>query len=747
MCTAATDVRVLMKRSMIVGRPEPSEPALAPAGQPAPDPAGRVFRWLTVLPALLAASWLLVGLPLLLAGWFRPLLMLALAVPVAVLSGLVAWRLMPGSRAGPATAGGQSATAGGQSATAGGQSATAGGQSATAGGQSARTPWWPVPAVLAVAGAFGIDQFAYRSQQIIVGRDPGSYLQFGNWIARHGSLPIPDDLAAFGAPFRLLSFFSSAFDPVGHSLAPQFMAGEPMAVAAGFWAGGVGAAVAVNAVIGAGGILVTGGLAGRLAGPRWAPLAALALAVTLPEQYTSRSAFSEPLAQVLFLGGLCLVVDSLGQDGAAARWLAILAGLAIGLTLVVRIDGISDLLPLIPYCGLLFLQRRPQAVPLVVATAVGVAYGVVDGLVLTRPYLKMEEGSLVPVVLIGFALAAGTALVLIVRWDRGLAAPGGIWPAVAAAAPVIIAAGLFLRPYVQTVHGPAGSSTASTITAFQRADHLPIQPTRLYYEISLHWVFWYAGGPAVVLATIGAAVLARRCLQGRAPDWTLPLLCLGWVITSVLLRPGIVPDQPWASRRLVPGVLPGFVVLAVWAVAWVTDRLRGQDALLRGAAAAVLSVALVMPGAQTSFGFGVRRGGPLGVRVIAAGPDMRLTYQGEIRAVRQLCAALPARGSVLLLGNPTVGQLEEVVRGMCGLPSASLALPHHRGLPQVLRDIRRTGRQPVLLAASRADLAGLGGTPRQIMDLKSRSDEHTLTTPPTTTSALSITVWMVLPAA
>ena len=32
--------------------------------------------------------------------------------------------------------------------------------------------------------------------------------------------------------------------------------------------------------------------------------------------------------------------------------------------------------------------------------------------------------------------------------------------------------------------------------------------------------------------------------------------------------PAITPDQPWASRRLVPAVLPGFILLAVWALSW-----------------------------------------------------------------------------------------------------------------------------------------------------------------------------------
>jgi len=113
-------------------------------------------------------------------------------------------------------------------------------------------------------------------------------------------------------------------------------------------------------VLGAAAVLTFGGLAARLAGPRWAPLAALVLALSLPEQYTSRSAFSEPLAQILFLGGLCLVIDSLSADGAAARVMAGLGGLALGLTILVRIDGISDILLVVPYGGLLVARRQPQ---------------------------------------------------------------------------------------------------------------------------------------------------------------------------------------------------------------------------------------------------------------------------------------------------------------------------------------------------------------------------------------------------
>ena len=309
-----------------------------PAPGPAPGPggdrparvspaAGRLLGRLSVLPALLVMAWLLAGLPLLMLGRFTLPLMLAVSLPLAAALLAVGLRSIPGREGAPGRAG---------------------------------APWWAVAGVIAVAAGFGAEQLIYHSEQIIVLRDPASYVQFAAWIARHGSLPIPQSRAAFGGP-HLLTFASPAFYQVGGSIVPQFMAGLPMALAGAFWAGGVSAAVLVAPVLGAAAVLTFGGLAARLAGPRWALLAVLALALTLPEQYTSRASFSEPLAQILFFGGLSLVIDSLAAGGTAARVCAGLGGLALGLTILVRIDGISEILPVIPYAGLLLIRRRPQA--------------------------------------------------------------------------------------------------------------------------------------------------------------------------------------------------------------------------------------------------------------------------------------------------------------------------------------------------------------------------------------------------
>jgi len=695
----------------------PAVEAVAGSGSAA-DWAGRTFRQLTVLPTLLAMAWLLAGLPLLLIGHFTPLLMALIAGPLAVVMVILGFRWISG----PAQ-----------------------GLLAARGAAAARTPWWVIIALVAVAVAFGLDQLAYHSQQIIVNRDPASYSQFAIWIAKHGSLPIPADGAAFGGYSNAIFFNSPAFYQVGHTLVPQFMAGEPMTIAPAYWLGGLNAVTAMGALLGACGVLVAGGLVGRLVGPRWAPLGALILALTLPEQYTSRSNFSEPLAQILFLGGLCLIVDSFSRDDGVRSKLAALGGLALGLTLLARIDGASDLVPLIPYCGLLVLGRARQAWPMAGGLIVGGLYGLVDGMVLSLPYLRTIKGSLLPLALLGVLVLVVTAVAVRRRWDAGVPQlRTNRLPNAAAAAACLVTLGLVIRPYVQTVRAPVPAASAAAISFWQRADHLPIQPDRQYYEISLHWVFWYLGVPAVVLATAGAALLARRCLRGDAPAWTLPLISFAWIIVSVLYRPGITPDQPWASRRLVPGVLPGLILLALWALSWLVGWLRrqGANAVLRGFVVAVLAGALTIPAAVTSWGLSLRSGGPVGVRVVAHGLGDTVTFGGELAAVEKLCAAIPYDSSVLI--TATAGHaFAQVVRGDCGVPTAILNDPTPKKVHVLVAGIRRAGRRPVLLGAAGGFLTGYGGgTPVHVLSLRMNGDPHTFVTAPQRPLPMNFDIWM-----
>ena len=690
------------------------------------DPGNRaalLLARLSILPALILTGWLIVGLPLLLADVFTPVLMLVLSIPVMAVLGYAGWRALAG---------------------------WPGGQAPRLPGGSA--PWWSVIAVIAIAVAFGVDQMIFHSQFIIITRDPASYIQFGAWISGHGSLPIPQDNAAFGFSHGV-SFQSAAYYQVGRTVVPQFMAGLPMVLAGGFWIHGATAAAAMAPILGACALLTFGGLVARLVGPRWAPLATLALAVALPLQFTSRSTYSEPLAAILFLGGLCLVVDCLAADGRAGRILAGTAGLALGLTFLVRLDGASDILPVIPFCGLLFVASRSRAVPMIVGFVAGAGYGLLDGIVLTWPYLQQNMVSVAPLTKIVLIVTALTVVAVIVVKARPARLP---WlprlprwaPYALAALPVVVVAAFVARPYLQITRARSPSSFQATIAAYQLAENQPIDPSRQYYEISLHWVFWYIGIPAVILGTAGAVVLIFRCVRRGAPAWTLPLLVFSWSIVTTLYRPAITPDQPWASRRLVPAVLPGFLLLAVWAIRWVTGWLRAQGAakVLRGGVVGVCAAALIVPATITTFGLSLHTGGQGGVRLTADGLGLKTTYSGEIAAVNGMCAAMPKDGAVVFIdGGVTRNgtQLLEVVRGMCGLPAAIATSSQAQRVDKLIYDIRRSGRQPVLLAGFGRALARYG-PPRRIMALHTARDGETLTVPPMQTAPFNLAVWMTV---
>src|SRR5439155_26528702 len=100
-----------------------------------------------------------------------------------------------------------------------------------------------------------------------------------------------------------------------------FMTGWPTALAAAGWVGGWHGILVLPALVGGCAILAVGGLAARLVGARWAPVAALLAAGAWPVLRVSQTPYSEPLALVLLAGGLCLLTDVLaaGRPGAPAQ--------------------------------------------------------------------------------------------------------------------------------------------------------------------------------------------------------------------------------------------------------------------------------------------------------------------------------------------------------------------------------------------------------------------------------------------
>lgn len=767
--------------------------------------AGEVLAAASIAPAVALTGWLLAGLPLLIAGAFTPLA----AVPLGTAVAAALWWWGP-RRSSPVIEAGV----------------------------------WSVAGVFGVAVVSAVVNGLLHSEQLVVRRDPATYAQYAIWLAEHGSLPIPRREAAFGGPHPGLIFASSGFYDVDGAVLPQFMAGPPLIFTVGHWLGGIGGMLLTPPLLGALGTLAVAGAAARLVGARWAPLAALLHAVALPIFYTSRTTFSEIPSSILLFGGLCLLLDarerlrggvpsgpSPSRSGAArpyggARRVAALAGLVLGTATLVRIDGLRDILPVVAYAGLLLaLSRVPRSAdrglaadaslsaPLLAGLAVGVAAGFLGGLTLSRPYLEYLRGSLVPLLAVCATVLVLTALAVLLgprlartrpsaartgragaagegppgeggggaaETDRPAGAGGPRWrralPDAVAAVVVLATLGFAARPLIHTVRrepdNPADALTAAFVGAIQRANGLPHDPTRLYYEESFHWVVWYAGPVVVVLASLAAAVLARRLVRGAELHWLPPLVTIGWATATTLLIPAITPDHPFASRRLVPLVLPGVILLGVWGLRLLHDRARragrGPRALRAiGTAGVILAVAPPV--------------------VVSAGTALEPVERGEAAAVAAMCEAIPRDASVLIVERVTGDRFTQVVRGMCGVPTARVRIPggsvspsggqeeadSGKDVPQgasggsaregrsreprdgtdvapreeverLIERVRAAGRRPVLLAAEESQLAAYG-RPHRVFHLRTRQDDRSLSAPPNAPWSLSIDVWAAFP--
>jgi hypothetical protein len=229
-----------------------------------------------------------------------------------------------------------------------------------------------------------------------------------------------------------------------------------------------------------------------------------------------------------------------------------------------------------------------------------------------------------------------------------------------------------------------------------------------------------------------------------ARAWALPLMIIGWGAVAVLWLPHTVPDQPWASRQLVPVLLPGLIVAAIWVCALlaVRARARGAGVVAIAAAVACFVAALAVPSVVTTFGIGARQVSPPSPYPASAVPAFQRTGVGQLAAITNLCGAIPGDSPVLILDQVAARRFAQVIRGMCGTPAGIMTEATTAQVEAVVGQIMRTGHQPMLLATRPAELTPYGGTPRQVVNLTTIEDAHVLTQPPASGWPVRYVLWM-----
>jgi hypothetical protein len=256
-----------------------------------------------------------------------------------------------------------------------------------------------------------------------------------------------------------------------------------------------------------------------------------------------------------------------------------------------------------------------------------------------------------------------------------------------------------------------------------------------YAPLSLHWIYWYTGASTIAFAVIAYAMLGRRCIKGQAPVWVLPILVFACATLVFLYQPGVTPHQPYASRRLVPAVLPGLILLATWLASWLAQKSRVvhlvdvPDILKRAPRAFVIfccAGAIFVPPAIGNFD----------------GLAFKRTFAGEIAAVDKVCQGIPKGSSVLIIDYTMMDEFGQAIRGMCNVPVAAV----HTTIPEsvipdkgttvlpatiiaAVRAILDSGHRPLVLATTEAEFAPLikqfgNGTVNLLMAQDVNDDEH-----------------------
>lgn len=617
-------------------------------------------------------------------------------------------------------------------------------------------PLWSAALLVAITLGSGIGTSLTHSEQVIPRRDSGSYAQGAISLAETHRRLIASDLDALATPgldLRGITLASPGFYEVGGpaepAVQPQFVIGPSAIWSLGYWLAGLPGLLVLPAWAMALGVLAIGLLTNGTIGARWGPVAALGTAVLFPILHTARSTYSEPLATLTVAAGLlALTIAAQRRVGPDALRAALLAGLLIGATTLVRIDGVRESILLL-VVATAYAARGPRwPARLLAGAAVGTGVGFAAAVVLSYRYLGAIAGSLVPLLALGVAL--GGVCWASHRWPslggrlgspRGVdgrpGASGALLPWAAAALVIVVGLALASRPWWMTARQSPNDPGARVVAGLQLRQGLVVDGGRTYAEQTVAWLSWWVGPVALVIGLLALAEATRRVVSALRdgsgpPTWFGALVVAAGSTLLTLVRPGITPDHPWAERRLLIA-LPFVVVLVVAAAATVT---RWATRRLPPGAAAVCAIAVPLTVVVPS--------------VLATWPHRaERVEQGSAAVVAGVCRSLGEGDVVLAVDSRAANEWPQVIRGQCGRPALATTRALRGDLPALRAAVRTLdaavrageGRLVLLTADSDRPLRDLGASAMQVVDTAVLEDARLLERRPEHLYTLRFHVW------
>lgn len=489
---------------------------------------------------------------------------------------------------------------------------------------------WDGAVVAFIIAWSGFNMF-YASQHVLTNRDPATYTNMASWLSKRESVLIPEGKTLSDRQ-GLIRQDSMGFNTDVAELTGQrvvFAQGQHVVPALLGAAGkfvGEKQVLRLNVVFGATALLAIYAFARLFLRRHWAATVMGVMAASYPLLYFSRDVYTEPLTATFIFGGLALLALAYRRK---STWLWLLAGMVSGASLLARVDaylGIVGITGFIIWYTVFstndsYRRRLLNSGLFLLAILVHAMVAWLDIYLLSYPYFVGTKSLIVKEVVVFVAVLIGgiIANLLLVKWPRIKR-----W--------LIYKTRWIKSKWVAISIVLVGIIIASRPLWFMGYETLAGQPSRTYSEFTSYWIGWYVGDLVVVAALLGIAVAVYRITHGKQLALLPILMALTAMICVYFMIPSVAPDQVWASRRMLPLIMPGLVFMGVYFISEARDNIRLPKQVPGWLATGLIVMALLLP--------------PL----VASKPFLRVSATKQYAFV-DTCTKLPTRSVVVWLGT------------------------------------------------------------------------------------------------
>lgn len=495
----------------------------------------------------------------------------------------------------------------------------------------------------------------FTSEHLFVNRDPAAYNTAALWLTTHENLSIEKP-----ASEKLLDMPGLSTESLGYVTNPDNSDNLnahgahllPTLQAVANTAFGIEGILRINILFGATALLAFYGFARAVTKPRWAFLATTIMALSLPMIFMARDSYTEPLTMTFLFGGLALLLNAQGDRKYWQWWLA---GLVLGIAALTRIDAYLAFIGIeLAAIAMLLVATKKDRLPLLacavwlaIGMSIGGYLGWLDTVLLSKPYYLAHQPFIVPQLQLIAGLAVAGVIIIAINWRYNWLRwldkittkwrDKTIW---------IIIGGFF---------AVLASRPLWFVGLLDHSDPL----SRSFSEQTINWIIWYIGPITMITGVIGLSVAITRILRGKNKHLMSFIAILSVSSLLYLLSPNITGDQVWATRRLLPIVIPGFVLLGMMAFGelYAKGKIKwhGRKYNVQVATTVLVTLAVVSP-IFISYPFAINR-----------------LYAGELAQLQAVCDKLPDKTTVVWIGESRDFSTQST-RALCGNDSLGLAL-------------------------------------------------------------------------